>query len=188
MKIDACSAGCRAGARRRAASQRRAGPAAPEAAAVGLRRHRASPTCWKRSATSTRRRAIPRRASASPAASELARQIEQGAEADMFISADEAWMDYAGRQGADRSGHARRRCSPTSSCWSPRPTRRSALEIAAGMDLAGALKGGKLALANPDSVPAGKYARRRSTHFGAWEAVEAQCRARRECARGPAVR
>ena len=41
------------------------------------------------------------------------------------------------------------------------------------MDLAGALKGGKLALGDPDSVPAGKYAKEALEHYAAWAGVEA---------------
>jgi molybdate transport system substrate-binding protein len=46
------------------------------------------------------------------------------------------------------------------------------VELKPGMNLKAALKGGKLAIANPDSVPAGKYAKQALEHFGAWTAVE----------------
>lgn len=104
--------------------------------------------------------------------SALAKQLEQGAEADIFISADEAWMDYA----ADKSliDPSSRVTLLTNELVLVAPAGAPiTLDLASGMDLAGALNGGKLALADPDSVPAGKYAREALTHFGAWDAVAA---------------
>ena len=106
------------------------------------------------------------------ASSELARQIEQGAEADIFISADEAWMDYL----AERSliDPATRATLLTNTLVLIAPADKPvAVEIKPGMNLKAALKGGKLAIANPDSVPAGKYAKQALEHFGAWAGVEA---------------
>ena len=107
------------------------------------------------------------------ASSELARQIEQGAEADVFISADEAWMDYL----AERNliDPATRAVLLTNTLVLIAPADRPiTVEIKPGMDLKAALKGGKLAVANPDSVPAGKYAKQALEHFGAWAGVEAE--------------
>ena len=102
--------------------------------------------------------------------SALAKQLEQGAEADIFISADEAWMDYATEKSlidpATRVTLLANQLVLVAPAGAP-----ITLELAAGMDLVGALKGGKLALADPDSVPAGKYAREALTHVGAWDAV-----------------
>ena len=105
------------------------------------------------------------------ASSELARQIEQGAEADMFLSADEAWMDYLAEKNlidpATRAGLL------TNTLVLVAPADRPiTVEIKDGMDLKAALKGGKLAIANPDSVPAGKYAREALEHFKAWAGVD----------------
>lgn len=103
--------------------------------------------------------------------SALARQIEQGASADVFVSADEEWMDYvAGRALIDP---ATRHTLLTNTLVLVAPsTAPLTLEIGDGMDLAGSLHGGKLALADPGSVPAGKYAKEALEHFGAWGAVE----------------
>ena len=102
--------------------------------------------------------------------SALAKQLGQGAEADIFISADEAWMDYATEKSlidpATRVTLLANQLVLVAPADAP-----ITLELAAGMDLVGALKGGKLALADPDSVPAGKYAREALTHVGAWDAV-----------------
>ncbi len=106
------------------------------------------------------------------ASSELARQIEQGAGADLFLSADEAWMDYL----ADKSliEAASRKTLLTNTLVLVAPWDKPiAIELKAGMDLAGALKGGKLAMANPDSVPAGKYGKEALEKLGAWSPVEA---------------
>ncbi len=105
------------------------------------------------------------------ASSELARQIEQGAGADVFISADEAWMDYL----AERSliDPASRKTLLTNTLVLITPSDKPiTLTLAAGMDLAGALKGGKLSMANPESVPAGKYGKEALENLGAWPAVE----------------
>jgi len=105
------------------------------------------------------------------ASSALARQIEQGAEADVFLSADEDWMDYlAERNLIDAST---RRTLLTNTLVLAAPARAPfQLDVAPGMDLVGALKGGRLSLADPDSVPAGKYAREALEHLGVWASVE----------------
>ena len=106
------------------------------------------------------------------ASSELARQIEQGAAADVFISADEAWMDYL----ADKSliDVASRKTLLTNTLVLVAPSDKPiAIELKTGMDLVGALKGGKLSMANPDSVPAGKYGKEALEKLGAWAGVEA---------------
>jgi len=106
------------------------------------------------------------------ASSELARQIEQGAVADVYISADEAWMDYV----ADKSliDQSSRKTLLTNTLVLVAPSDRPiAIELKVEMDLAGALKGGKLSMANPQSVPAGKYGKEALEKLGVWSAVEA---------------
>lgn len=105
------------------------------------------------------------------ASSALARQIEQGARADMFISADEAWMDYLGERKliapATRVSFLSNKLVLVAPAGST-----MALKIGAGFILAGALNGGKLAMADPDSVPAGRYGRAALQSLGVWRAVE----------------
>jgi molybdate transport system substrate-binding protein len=105
------------------------------------------------------------------ASSDLARQIEQGAEADMFFSADEQWMDYlAGKNLIDP---ATRASLLTNRLVLVAPADKPiTIEIKDGMNLKAALKGGKLVIANPDSVPAGKYAKEALEHFKAWTGVD----------------
>lgn len=104
------------------------------------------------------------------ASSALARQIEQGAPADLFAAADLDWMDHVASRGllaADSrvnllgnrlvliAGHAD----------------TSPLRIAPGFDLAGALGEGRLATGNPASVPLGKYARAALTRLEVWDRI-----------------
>jgi molybdate transport system substrate-binding protein len=102
--------------------------------------------------------------------SALVKQLEQGAEADVFLSADEAWMDYV----AEKSliDPATRVTLLTNELVLVAPAGAPiTLALAKGMDLSGALKGGKLALADPDSVPAGRYAREALTYLKVWDGV-----------------
>lgn len=106
------------------------------------------------------------------ASSELARQIEQGAKADVFISADEDWMNALQDKGLIDVTTRRSVLSNELVLIAP-ADRPITIEFKPGMDLNAALKGGKLAIGNPDSVPAGKYAKQALEHLGAWAGVEA---------------
>lgn len=105
------------------------------------------------------------------ASSQLARQIEAGAPATLFISADEGWMDYLAQRKlivtttrTDLLGNALVLIAPKQSTLK--------LAITPGFDLAGALGAdGHLALAEPNSVPAGKYAKVALTGLGVWNGV-----------------
>lgn len=105
--------------------------------------------------------------------SALARQIEAGAAADLFISADLDWMDYV---------EARRLLRPGTRCdllgnrlvlIAPAASRLQ-LTPAPGFPLRSALGSGRLALADPESVPAGRYGRAALQQLGAWDSVRAQ--------------
>lgn len=103
------------------------------------------------------------------ASSTLARQIDQGARADMFVSADTAWMDFLQKNGRLMAG-TRENLLGNSLVLIAAPG-VTAPVIRPGFDLVGALKGGRLALADPASVPAGKYARAALTALHVWDAV-----------------
>jgi molybdate transport system substrate-binding protein len=103
----------------------------------------------------------------------LARQIEAGAPAQVFISADEDWMDYLDRRGSLVPGSRSNLLGNTLVLIAPASSRQ-ALRIAPGFALAPALGGGKIAMANPDSVPAGKYGRTALESVGVWQSVEKQ--------------
>lgn len=104
------------------------------------------------------------------ASSALARQVEAGAPADLFISADEPWMNAVATKGLV---HPRTRVSFLANrlvLISPanRPLR---LAIGKGFPLARALGGGRLAMADPDAVPAGRYGRAALLSLGVWNEV-----------------
>jgi molybdate transport system substrate-binding protein len=101
----------------------------------------------------------------------LARQIEAGGRADVFIAADQEWMDYLQARGlvdpATRRDVAGTRLVLIAPAASP-----LRLRIAPRFDLAGALAGGRLSTADPDTVPAGRYARAALASLGVWHQVE----------------
>jgi len=107
----------------------------------------------------------------SPAASSaLAHQIEASGGADLFISADLDWMDYLDSKGLIAHDSRVNLLGNRLVLIAPRNT-NSKIVIRPGFDLAGALKGGRLAMADPDSVPAGKYGRAALMALGAWKNV-----------------
>jgi molybdate transport system substrate-binding protein len=104
------------------------------------------------------------------ASSVLARQIDQGAEADLFVSADEPWMDYLAERRLIEAGTRVSFLSNRLVLIAPRAAPMN-LRIAYGFDLHGALNGDRLAMADPDSVPAGRYGRAALQNLGIWSAV-----------------
>ncbi len=112
----------------------------------------------------------------------LARQIEAGAPADVFISANADWMDVLEEAGADRAGHAASTCWATPSCWS-RTAQAPPVDAGAGLDLAALLGDGRLAMALVDAVPAGIYGKAALESLGLWDGVRAARRAGRQRAR-----
>lgn len=104
------------------------------------------------------------------ASSALAKQIEQGAPAQMFISADIAWMDYLAQNNLIRTGTRANLLGNRIVLIAPKQTARR-VEIKAGFDLAKLLGDGRLAVANVDAVPAGKYAKAALDKLGVWESV-----------------
>lgn len=107
------------------------------------------------------------------ASSALAKQIEAGAPADMFISADLDWMDYLGERKLLLAGTRVDLLRNTLVLIAPSSS-TSKLTIAPNFGLAAALGTEKLAMANPDSVPAGKYGKRALMSLGVWNGVEKQ--------------
>ena len=104
------------------------------------------------------------------ASSALARQIEQGAPADVFVSADPQWMDYVVARGLIAPGARRDLLSNHLALIAPAFS-TTRLKIGKAMPLAAALGAGRLAIAGPD-VPAGKYAQASLTALGVWDDVK----------------
>ena len=101
----------------------------------------------------------------------LARQIEQGAPAAVFASADEPWMDYLQTRGLIVDAT---RTSPigNSLVLIAPLDRPAAVRIRPGMDLLALLgPGDRIAIGDPASVPAGAYAKAALTALGIWDAV-----------------
>jgi molybdate transport system substrate-binding protein len=107
------------------------------------------------------------------ASSALAKQIEAGAPADLFISADLDWMDYLGARGLIRAETRSVLLGNSLVLVAPK---ESAVQLQAsrGFPLAAALGEGRLALADPTAVPAGKYAKAALQSLGVWDSVAAR--------------
>ncbi|HOV57378.1 MAG TPA: molybdate ABC transporter substrate-binding protein [Rhodanobacteraceae bacterium] len=105
------------------------------------------------------------------ATSALARQIEAGAPADLFIAADTEWMDYLAARGRIVVASRRVLLRNDLVLIAPR-TAVTALRIAPEFPLRAALGAGRLALAETTSVPAGRYARAALEHMGVWASVQ----------------
>jgi len=104
------------------------------------------------------------------ASSLLARQIEAGAHADVFFSADVEWMDYLAERRLIQTATRRDVLSNRLVLIAPADS-KVALTIAPGFALAAALGDSRLALADPDTVPAGKYAKAALTKLRVWDTV-----------------
>ena len=104
------------------------------------------------------------------ASSALARQIEASSGADIFISADLDWMDYLDNKGLIQHD-TRENLLGNKLVLVAGKDAGTNITIAPHFDLLGALKGGRLAMADPDSVPAGKYGRTALISLGAWNGV-----------------
>jgi molybdate transport system substrate-binding protein len=107
------------------------------------------------------------------ASSALARQIAGGGNADLFVSADEDWMDYVAKAGLIVPETRVRLLFGALVLVGPAGGHLH-LQPAPGFPLAKALAGGKLAMADPDSVPAGRYGREALQHLGVWDQVSGQ--------------
>jgi molybdate transport system substrate-binding protein len=103
--------------------------------------------------------------------STLARQIESGAPAEVFVSADREWMDYVQARKLIRNDSRRDILGNRLVLIAPASSTVK-LKIAPGFDLAAALGQGRLAVGDPAHVPAGLYAKAALTRLGAWDPVQ----------------
>lgn len=104
------------------------------------------------------------------ASSLLAKQIELGGGADVFFSADTEWMDYLDKKGQLVAGTRHDLLGNRLVLVSP-ASLNTQIKIEKNFPLAKAMGAGRLALADPDSVPAGKYAKAALISLGVWDSV-----------------
>ncbi|CCV30289.1 TPA: molybdate ABC transporter substrate-binding protein [Yersinia enterocolitica] len=100
--------------------------------------------------------------------STLARQIEQGAPADLFISADQQWMDYAIDKQQMVANTRYTLLGNELVLIAPKDSKITKVEIDKKTDWKKLLEGGRLAVGDPDHVPAGIYAKESLENLGAW--------------------
>jgi molybdate transport system substrate-binding protein len=105
------------------------------------------------------------------ASSVLAKQIEQGAPADIFLSADTDWMDYAAKQKTIRTDTRTNLLGNSIVLIAPKDSSIDKVAIVAGFDLAKLAGNGRIATGDVSSVPAGKYAKAALEKLGAWDAA-----------------
>ncbi|MGH6791420.1 MAG: molybdate ABC transporter substrate-binding protein [Methyloceanibacter sp.] len=101
----------------------------------------------------------------------LAKQIEEGAPADVFIAADLDWMDYLAERKLINPDTRFNLLGNTLVLIAPKDSPLAA-DIAPDFPLAALIGDGKLAMANTDSVPAGKYGKAALTKLGVWDSVK----------------
>jgi molybdate transport system substrate-binding protein len=108
------------------------------------------------------------------ASSALAKQIAEGAPADLFISADLAWMDHVEKAGLVADGTRKNLLGNSIVLIAPKDS-TAGVKLLKDVDLAAALGAdGKLAMADVKAVPAGKYGKAALESLGAWAGVESK--------------
>ncbi|WP_298872484.1 molybdate ABC transporter substrate-binding protein [uncultured Bradyrhizobium sp.] len=106
------------------------------------------------------------------ASSVLAKQIEQGAPADVFVSADTDWMDYATSKKTINEASRVNLLGNSIVLIAPKDSEINNVTIAQGFDLAKLAGDGRIATGDVKSVPVGKYAKAALEKLGAWQAAE----------------
>jgi molybdate transport system substrate-binding protein len=107
------------------------------------------------------------------ASSALARQIEAGAPADLYISADIKWMDYLQQHKLIEPASRRNLLGNALVLVAPAAS-GTKIALRPGIDLRAYLKSGPLAMADPAAVPAGLYGKAALIRLGVWSAVKAK--------------
>lgn len=104
------------------------------------------------------------------ASSTLAKQVEAGAGAQLFLSADEAWMNYLAKRDLLEAGSRRAYLGNRLALVVP-ADRPATVEIAAGKDWLRQLPAGRIATGDPAHVPVGRYAEAALKSLGVWKEV-----------------
>ena len=105
------------------------------------------------------------------ASSALAKQIEQGAPADVFISADIDWMDYAAAKNSINRQTRVNLLGNSLVLIAPKDSKIDHVNIGPGFDLAKLAGDGRIATGDVKAVPVGKYAKAALEKLGSWQAV-----------------
>lgn len=105
------------------------------------------------------------------ASSALAKQLEQGAPADIFVSADIAWMDYALEKKAVAEPSRVNLLGNKLVLIAPKDSKIADVTIGQNFDLARLAGDGKIATGDVQSVPAGRYAKAALERLGSWSAA-----------------
>jgi molybdate transport system substrate-binding protein len=108
------------------------------------------------------------------ASSALIKQIEEGAPADVFISADPDWMDYGAQKKLIKDGTRFNLLGNRLVLIAPKDSKLDTVTIGPGFDLAKLAGDGKITTADVKAVPAGMYAKAALEKLGAWAAVESK--------------
>ena len=106
------------------------------------------------------------------ASSALAKQIEQGAPADIFMSADTDWMDYAAARKTINESTRVNLLGNSLVLIAPKDAKADKVAIGQGFDLAKLAGPGRIATGDVSAVPVGKYAKAALEKLGAWQAAE----------------
>jgi len=108
------------------------------------------------------------------ASSSLMKQIEQGAPADVFLSADIDWMDYGIKHNLIKNDTRKDLLGNRMVLIAPKDSKIGNVTIAPGFDLAALVGSGRIATGDVRAVPAGLYAKAALEKLGIWPSVESK--------------
>jgi len=108
------------------------------------------------------------------ASSALMEHIEQGASADVFLSADTEWLDYGAKRNLINNDTRENLLGNRLVLTAPKDSKIDAVTIAPGFALAALVGNGRIASGDVRAVPAGLYAKAALEKLGVWSSVESK--------------